>query len=164
MAAKCSEDLARTPLNNPAKKTLRIASADSVDQFVSALRDGDLTFFEPVMDENGGCNFDYQLAARNLFRTWIRDYQNGEACKVFVSEIKPFYNLLVGRQDHDNKIAQMLSHRGLTTMSIRRDGVQRKGLSIGWKHEAIDTLIDHYLSDSQVNIKSAKDRVFGSVD
>jgi hypothetical protein len=160
MHAETSEDLARTPLDNPAKRTLRIVSADSVDQFVSALRDGDLGFFEPVMDDNAGANYDYQLAARNLFRAWIRDYANGEACKVFVSEIKPFYNLLVNRQDHDNKISQMLGHRGLNTSAIRRDGLQRKGLRIDWQHPNIDSMVNMYLNDTQINIKAAKDRVF----
>jgi hypothetical protein len=162
MHTVCSEDMARTPMDNPAKRALREASADSVDQFVSALKDGDLGFFESVMDDNAGANYDYQLSARNLFRAWIRDYQNGEACRVFVSEIKPFYNLLIGKQDHDTKISQMLGHRGLNPTSIRRGGRQRKGLSIDWNHDNIDTLVDLYLNDTQINIKAAKDRVFNS--
>ena len=125
---------AMTALNNEAKRILRNNAADTIDEFISALIQGDLHYFAEVfgVHVNGQAD-DYKIVAMNYTRKWIREAKNSRECIIFSRELKPIYNVLVGHQENDSKFAKLLGRRGMKSSTFRRDGEIAKGFRIVWQ-------------------------------
>lgn len=122
------------PLENQAKADMREASSDSADLFVRAVLEGDLDYFLPVLDEPlriGGD--DYTLAAKNLVKAIVRDYRENEETRMFISELRPLYNVLCGKAENEHKFGKLLSRHGLRAVQLRRGHTKKRGVSIVWK-------------------------------
>lgn len=147
---KVDDYAATTPLENIAKRLIQETSEDSIDAFVTAVMNGDLEYFMAVMEANsGGHNPDFLLAARNLFRSWLRDFTKQKSTKVWTADLLAPYNILVGRMENDHKFSKLMGHRGIVTKNIKRDGVVRKGIEINWRLTENDlaALHDRYLGN-----------------
>jgi hypothetical protein len=126
---------AHVPLANAAKTQLREASADTIDLFVKAIKDGDLRYFEEVMDNIPGMDSEYVPEARNYFKAWVAGYRSGVSQKVHIAEFFPVYNILVGKCDKLAKFSKLMAHRGIETKNMRKNGLHRRGLYVPWTLE-----------------------------
>ena len=140
-------------LDNEAKDIMREAAASSVDEFTAALHDGDLDYFTQVLDMTPGLmGQDHIRAAQNHVKAWIRDFMPGECTKLWISDIRPLYNALVGKCETDRKFGKLLSRQGVNTTQVWRGGLNRRGMEIYWnlKHNTIDALRERYLSGPEM--------------
>lgn len=138
------------PLENEAKAEMREASSDSIDLFVRAVVEGDLDYFVPILDEplRMGAE-DYLLAAKNIMKAIIRDFESDKEHRMFISELRPLYNVLCGRADNEHKFGKMLSRHGLKTQRFRRGHTNKRGVGIVWRlqHNDLNALRREYLSE-----------------
>jgi hypothetical protein len=149
LSYEVNEKYAKESLDNEAKEAMREAGASSVDQFVNALHGGQLDYFLTILDEEPKVYAqDYVEAAQNIVKTLIRDFEPGHVTKMWLTEIRPLYNVLVGKQDNLIKLGKMLAHHNLDTKKVRKGDATRAGLEIAWNLEDhdIDYLRERYIS------------------
>lgn len=116
------------PLENDAKDTLRENTLTSVQEFVLAFRRGDLEYFiaalelKPILSRN-----EYLLAAQNLIKAWLGEFENGEPVQVSAEELRTVYNAMVAQCESTRKFTKLMRHHGLETALFRKGKVVSKG-------------------------------------
>ena len=150
-------DYAKHSLDNQAKALMREASATSIDQFVEALVDGNLDYFLAVMDETPRYGEGYIEAAQNIVRSLIKHYDPEKMTRMWMTDIRPLYNVLVGKQDNLLKLGKRLSHHNLDTKKIRKGSQTRQGIEVAWnlRDHDIDFLKETYLRPEDIEAESS---------
>lgn len=146
------EQAAKTPLMNDAKAAMREASASSVDQFVEALANGNLDYFLQVLyEEPRMYGEDYVGAAQNIVKAIIRSFEPATVTKMWLTDIRPLYNVLIGRMDNTQKLGKLLNHHNLPTRYLRKGEIVRSGIEVAWNlalHD-IDYLRETFLEPDE---------------
>lgn len=147
------ERKARTCLDNEAKRAVRYASATSVQEFIDALKTGDLEYFLPILDlPYAAPGTDYTTPAKLILTGIIRDWDDTRktACKLTTDQLRILYNCTVGRVDNVNKFGKLLAHNGLETKHVRVNKVTKRGVDIFWslRYNKIEDLQRQYVIDA----------------
>lgn len=144
------------PIENAAKEEMREASSDSIDLFVRAVIEGDLEYFLPVLDEKPRIyGEDHSFAARNIVKAIVRDFEEGKEERIFMSELRPLYNVLCGRAENEHKFGKLLSRHGLQPERLRRGKMNRRGIRVTWKlkDNTIKDLREEFLDEADYKVK-----------
>lgn len=93
---KVDKLLVTKPMVNEAKKDMMAASRDFFDEFCEAVREGDLQFFQPILDIslNDSSTASKVIDAQNIVRRWARDVADGERLLIGKEEMRTLYNTM----------------------------------------------------------------------
>lgn len=144
------ESKVRIPLENSARQAMKDASLTTVDEFCNAVKYGDMDYFIPVLDMKPAfVGTDFVGAAQVIVKTWLRDYDDDTDTPVWMSDLRPLYNSLVGRCDTDAKLGKIFAHRGMKTEQVKRQRVNKRGFVLQFKcrENSREDLRNHYMSD-----------------
>ena len=136
MSCKADQTLAETPLENAAKDTLRNVAQDSIGEFVTAVNNGDLRYFDCLMFSKDP---DSQ-AARNHFQAWVRDAAEGRPSIIWTEELLPAFLALCSERFSVKKFTSMCRKRGLRLGDHYRQGGHRQGIEVRWNVTSADAL------------------------
>ena len=140
------------PLENLAKHNMKLASEDTIDSFVRALKGGDLEFFVPILEEKMRVTGeDWTVPAKLVVKKLMREYKPKTEGLITLSELMPMYNTLCGKLETKAKFKKMLEHHGLEFDRKRMGdaGIAQLCIPIIWKiaDTDIQRLRKYYLSD-----------------
>ena len=127
---KVDVERATRPLDNDAKRSLRLAARTSVEQFVHSLADGDLAYFVEGLAEH---TTEYE--AKNTFKSavdqWIDDARNERVSRVSTLQLRAAYVVMCSpRGDIKvNKFVSLMAKRGLPSQSFD----DWNGWKVTWK-------------------------------
>lgn len=161
------EKFVKSPLVNKAKEEMREASATSIDMFAEALHEGNLDYFLSVMDEHPRISGeDYVSAAQLMIRAQIRNYEPGTESRLWMTEIRPLYNVLIGRCDNVVKLGKILRHHNLESEKLRKGKQTRNGYKVCWnlRDHDIEYLRETYLSPEEMEKLKANTHTPNEVD
>ena len=161
-----NEEMARTALDNKAKAALRNASRTTEEDFLYALRHGNLDYFTDIMGyelEHG--IRDHLMSAKNVMRGIISRYapeidevgneETGCDCVLFTDEILLLYRVLVAEKDMSAKaFGKKLNRHGWETERYRRGEMNQRGVIVRFKTTNIEELKAKYLVPTGPNITS----------
>lgn len=143
---------ARTPLENAAKDKMRTLSQTTIEEFVAAVRQGDLEYFIPVLDMPFSTGQNYLMPAQAIIKAIIRDTAVATMHKMSTDELRYLYNVMVGKSENVQKFGKLMSRMGLDNRNIRIGGKIVRGYAIHWglSDNSIETLQQIYLSDADL--------------
>lgn len=150
MNYEVDENAVILPLENDAKRAMQNAAFTAPDEFVDALTKGTLDYFIPILEETLLTNSsDYLIAAKNIVLSLINNYNPGQETRMFMSELRPLYNVLCGKAENEHRFSKLLTRHGLEIDRIRRDGINRRGIVVKWKlkHNSIEDIRAQFTSD-----------------
>jgi hypothetical protein len=128
-------DLAATALSNEAKTDLRHASQDSIEQFATAVMEGDLDFFMQAMTGPSGDILAYSEYAK-IVGEWLEDYKAGRTTLIKAKELLPVYSYLLAPRSPIgiHKFIRMMAHKNLLlTKPVRHDNKTQRGFRVDWR-------------------------------
>lgn len=98
-------DKARTPLVNEYKQDMMSAGMDFFDEFAEAVRDGNLQFFQPIMDMslNDSLTASRTIEAQNILRRWAKSLIQGDRILLKPEEARTLHNTMCD----SNKLMQV---------------------------------------------------------
>jgi hypothetical protein len=149
------EQFVATPLVNKAKEEMREASATSIDLFVEAIHEGNLDYFLAVMDEHPrSSGEDYVSSAQLMIKSQLRNYEQGTESRIWMTELRPLYNVLISRCDNIVKLGKILRHHNLESEKLRKGGQTRAGFKVCWnlRDHDINFLRETYLSTEEMKL------------
>ena len=145
------------PLENQAKQEMQVAAFTAADEFVDAFAKGNLDYFLPILEETLLTNnSDYLIAAKNVLHDIIKNYDPLVDTPMFVSELRPLYNVLCGKAENEAKFAKLLTRHGLSLERIRKNGMNRRGVRVHWKLK--ENTIDQVRSVFALEVPDIKQR------
>lgn len=148
---KYNEAAVRTALNNDAKRDMREAAKTVVEDYLTALRTGNLAFFMDVMYQPETLEMNPNLpTAKNVVRGVIRQMDNEATYNLSTSNALALFRVMVG----DSKMTaegfgKMLSRAGLKTVLKRINGTPSRCLEVPFHHDDVEQLRRDYLTDTQ---------------
>lgn len=148
------ETRARGALMNQAKLDMRQASQNSTNQFIDAIRTGQLEYFAQYLDEQPGLQVahlhgDFEKAIRR----WISE-ANQPNSRVLRSEMLAVYCYLQGSKDMSlNKFTRMLAHHNLITVQLQHGDLRPYGTLTTW--HATPEQLANWTKDNVISIKKA---------
>ena len=129
------EVAARTALQNDAKRVVREASTTSVEEFMEAIKTGNLDYFLPILDTPYSTpGLDYSTPAKLILKRILSDWEIAEKpiFKMTTDQIRVLYSCMVGRSDNISKFGKLLARYGLRTKNMRIGKTTKVGLEIHW--------------------------------
>jgi hypothetical protein len=147
MTFKYRETAVREAIDNDAKNNMRASARTVVEDFIQALRVGDLDFFLDIMHRSDTMDVDPNLpAAKNVVRGIVRNLEPGKGYLLTVSNTLSLFKVLVG----DSKMAptafgKLLGRAGMHSERVRVNGAQDRYLNIPFTHPDIEQLRQDYL-------------------
>lgn len=153
----------RVPLENEAKKIMTEDSATTVDLFVTALKQGDLDYFVPIISEPvTSRNAEALLYAKEVLSQIVRDYDEGKAQIIFSTELRALYNVVCGASESEQKFGKMLAHHGLRPIRYRKGSMSKQGVRVEWQLK--DNDIDFLRKELGVKPTNARIVQMGEAD
>jgi hypothetical protein len=149
-----SKRLAETSMNNEAKGLMRQNSMSVVEEFINAVKQGDLYYFLPILDieTNNIMNPSSINAAKKYVKSWIAD-STIQTTTVNTATLNLIYSTLTEEKISIVKFGKTLSRFGLTQTQKRVQGENQRGHTVEWALNPIDRqrLINDNFSDSEKN-------------
>jgi hypothetical protein len=141
--------MARTALDNEAKRVVREVSKTSIDEFVDAIKTGDLEYFIPILDmPHSPAGVDYTTPCKLMLKKFLMEWSDEDnvLCSLTTDQLRMFYCCMIGRIDSTKKFGKLLQKHGITTSRIRIGSVIKRGLRIVWvlQQNSIKDLQDTY--------------------
>ena len=128
-----NEPNVRTPLINEAKEELRQATQTSIDQFCSAVREGNLEYFVTGVDEPTTL---YQEKERfkTAIEQWLKDAREGRPSVITVPMLRDAFNVMLGSRDgmKSAKFRSMMYKRALPVRHCRMGDARWEGWLGNW--------------------------------
>jgi hypothetical protein len=147
---------ARSVLQTEGKIAMREVSRTTIEDFVHAVKHGDLEFFLPIMDmpyQAPGAG--YVLPAQTTMKEFIRDF-DGKVQKLSIESLRILYVAFIGPSDNSNKFGKMLGKYGLPSARIRFGKVVGRGFYVQWN------LNENNIEDLRERYLDAADHSFGT--
>lgn len=144
-----NESLAKTPLENGAKDSMKELSVTSIQQITNAFRFGELEFFvEHLMDKDLHSNA-FMLPAQNLMRAIIRDYDPNSAYKLTGTDAHTLYCAITNSRENQVKFTRTMRLHGLDNTILNIAGIAKRGYLLKWQLEntSIEALRNVYCGD-----------------
>ena len=134
------------------KQEMKEAAATSADEFVDAIKKGNLDYFIPIMEQDVMTSSEYLMAAKTTITWFIKEYNPEEPMKIFVRDLRPLYNVLCGKSENDYKFGKLMSRHGLVAKKMRVAGNTGRGVEVFWQlfDNDIKDLKEKYLKESPV--------------
>lgn len=156
---------AREPLDNLAKRQVRIASATSIDEFVEAFKKGDLEYFLSIFDMVVGApGSDYVGPAKLIVKKALLDYKDDEKeiQKITVDQLRILYCALVSKSDNAKKFGKLMHRHGLPSKQLRFGALRKQGFEVHWylREQNIDDLLEEYIPTNAPEFKTDNVRKF----
>ena len=149
-----SKRLAESSMNNEAKGLMRQNSMSVVEEFINAVKQGDLYYFLPILDieTNNIMNPSSINAAKKYVKSWIAD-STVQPTTVNTATLNLIYSTLTEEKISIVRFGKTLSKFGLIQTQKRVQGEILRGHTVEWALNAIDRqrLIDDNFSDSEKN-------------
>lgn len=163
-AFKVNEMLVKTPIFNDAKDAMRKASISTNQEFFEAFKNGDLEYFEDVLqlDVHNIAHAGAIEAAKRFVKSWVA-HADDEFVVIPLDHMKTVYNVMIAsgmQQQHSPKQFSMLAGRyGLKSERKRpknggRDAKAARGVVVEWhnKEGARERLIEMYFDTADKKI------------
>ena len=150
---------ARTVIENDAKKAMRTVSRTSIEDFVNALRGGDIEFFLPILDmPYSAPGTSYVVPAQTMLKGVLRDMDRTLDHKLTTEEARILYNSFIGHSDNGRKFGKLMGRHGLVSSKHRINGKIQVGYAVQWNLRLNDlkTLQDLHLSETDKQFGSHK--------
>lgn len=161
-AYKADIHRARTALNNQAKRSMREASQDAVEQLCQAVTDGDLEYFMQFADLSAANS--HNLVAWSSYRTTLRKWVENAGRDYIVrhSEIFSAYMFLIAptTAPGPQKFARMLAHKNLPAKQLYRCPSTKevaRGYKVVWKADEEQLTLWHAALAEKQGQPSASD-------
>jgi hypothetical protein len=124
---------ARTPLENEAKESLRVAARNSIDEFFYAVHSGDLQFFIDGTQEDSneyGAVAEFKAAVDQ----WIEDAKAGRVSQITVAQLKAAHVVMCRDKGMKTPMFKaMASHRNHPAKKLREGDDRWFGWCGDWK-------------------------------
>ena len=141
-------------MNNEAKGLMRQNSMSVVEEFINAVKQGDLYYFLPILDieTNNIMNPSSINAAKKYIKSWIAD-STVQPTTVNTATLNLIYSTLTEEKISIVRFCKTLSKFGLTQTQKRVQGERLRGHTVKWALNPIDRqrLINDNFSDSEKN-------------
>lgn len=122
----------RTPLVNKAKEELRQATLTSIDEFCTALREGNLEYFVDGVDEPTTL-YAEKDRFKGFVEQWIKDAKNKEMSAITVPMLRDAFNVMLQRDAMKTaKFKSMMFKRALPSKHCRVGDDRWDGWRTGW--------------------------------
>lgn len=135
LAWKVDVELATHPIESQAKQDMREASMDTIDQFVEAIKIGDMGYFLEAMVDGRGLRLG--TGAEEIIKRWAENVNSGEGSFIPNHEMLTVYKFITQQEPVPFKFGKIMTHRGLPKREEYVDpntGIPiGKGLLIEWK-------------------------------
>jgi len=134
-----NEQLARTAINNDAKETMRRNAMSVIEEFITAIREGDLYYFLPVLEIDVGnfLNPSSVSAAQKYVKTWIAESTKQESV-VTTQTLNLIYTVLTDQKLSAVQFGKTLSRFGLQQKAVRVGSQTIRGHRLNWHLSDID--------------------------
>ena len=132
LAWKVDVDRATHPIESAAKREMRIASMDTIEEFVEALKSGYMIHFLEAMVMGRGSRIG--TGAEDVIKRWAKDVNSGRITNVWNEELLLVYRFMTQSDSPPIKFGKTMTHRGLPRREILREGDRiGRGLKVEWK-------------------------------
>lgn len=141
--------LVRLPIMNEAKSNMIVAGQSISEEFVSAVKDGRLEYFNPILDMSiSGINDGQMIGpAQAIVKKWMNNVDSELSVKQ--EELRIIYNVLTQDNQSSVKFGKMLQKAGVNTNKTRIGQSSARSLKIRWVLDEVT--LQHwkneYLSD-----------------
>lgn len=146
--------LAESSMNNEAKGLMRQNSMSVVEEFITAVKQGDLYYFLPILDieTNNIMNPSSINAAKKYVKSWIAD-STIQPTTVNTATLNLIYSTLTEEKISIVKFGKTLSRFGLAQKQTKVDGENKRGHQVEWQLNDIDRqqLINDHFNESEKN-------------
>lgn len=132
LAYPADKELARTPLDNEAKKTLIFMGRKGTDDVIDHLKDGDYQFFVDNKPATyvGSSSGEQELAA--AYAVLVDDLKKQEY--LLREEVQQLLGYLMDKiPKSPYKFVSLMKHHDIIFENIERNGKQFKGIKVNWK-------------------------------
>lgn len=152
LATAVNVSTATTAWENMAKAQMRETSLNSAELLCRAVKEGDLEFFLPALDQEPVTNteFEYKRLVKQILRQWIEDAGTG-VINVSVQELQHIFNFQNKMTLSTHKAKQMLAHNGIHSKRLRSKATRTPSVcvQVAWKLETIqkEDLLNIYFSE-----------------
>lgn len=133
MQRRASRQLARTPLENEARRLMVHTSLSTIDEVCRALKDGDLEFFEDHAPTDGASGV---MGSAKQAATAYKALMDRlpETTDLTRDELYVLANHIVGRVDAaPGRFRSYMKHHDIHLVPIRRDGKVVRGYKVNWR-------------------------------
>ncbi len=151
---KFNRRLAESSMNNEAKGLMRQNSMSVVEEFITAVKQGNLYYFLPILDieTNNIMNPSSINAAKKYVKSWIAD-STIQPTTVNTATLNLIYSTLTEEKISIVKFGKTLSKFGLQQKQTKIGGENKRGHQVEWQLNDIDRqqLINDHFNDSEKN-------------
>ena len=149
-----SKRLAESSMNNEAKGLMRQNSMSVVEEFINAVKQGDLYYFLPILDieTNNIMNPSSINAAKKYVKSWIAD-STVQPTTVNTATLNLIYSTLTEEKISIVKFGKTLSKFGLIQKQRKIQGEVLRGHKVDWLLESDhrQRLIEDHFNESEKN-------------
>ena len=146
--------LAESSMNNEAKGLMRQNSMSVVEEFINAVKQGDLYYFLPVLDieTNNIMNPSSINAAKKYVKSWIAD-STVQPTTVNTATLNLIYSTLTEEKISIVRFGKTLSKFGLIQKQKKVQGENQRGHTLQWELDKNyrEQLINEHFNESEKN-------------
>ena len=158
----CCVATARLPAETDARAAMIEQSKTSIEEFASAVNQGNLMYFGQVLTCIPANSQEHQdlSIAKNVLRMALADIGKNNPSKIYSREMQSFYRLLIGPNNHGaEKFGSFLKKAtGTAPTNLRRNGAPpARGVKVSWRVNDTDraslqkVLTNPYSSNDEYN-------------
>tara|TARA_B110000116_G_scaffold121076_1_gene105025 strand:+ start:4632 stop:7121 length:2490 start_codon:yes stop_codon:yes gene_type:complete len=126
---------AQRALENVAKTRMRESGQSSADEFISALKNKNLSYFLEVFERQPALNLsDVVQPAQTIVKRWLHKLMEHPETEqaILISDFRIVYASIIGRMDSTRMFNKLITRRNIIVERLRRNGQRKNGILINW--------------------------------